>query len=125
MRSHLDVNVLHDRNPQFVQLSDGSIRNGYQIKILNMRTQPRSFRITLDGLDGATLKLEGSDLVQGGNGTLDVKANQLRNVRAFVTLSRDAIAAKTTDFAFRVVDTTSADTVTANVRFEAPSGTGQ
>jgi cytochrome c oxidase accessory protein FixG len=125
MRSSLDVNVLHDRNPQFVQLSDGSIRNGYQIKILNMRTQPRSFRIALDGLDGATLKLEGSDLVQGGNGTLDVKANQLRNVRAFVTLSRDAIAAKTTDFAFKVVDTTSADTVTANVRFEAPSGTGQ
>ena len=125
MRSHLDVNVLHDRNPQFVQLSDGSIRNGYQIKILNMRTEPRSFRIALDGLAGATLKLEGSDLVQGGNGTLDVKANQLRNVRAFVTLSKDAIAAKTTDFAFKVVDTTSADTVTANVRFEAPSGTGQ
>jgi len=125
LRSPLDVNVLHDRNPQFVQLSDGSIRNGYQIKILNMRTKPRSFRIALDGLAGATLKLEGSDLGQGTNGTLDVKANQLRNVRAFVTLPKDAIATKTTDYAFKVVDTTSADTVTANVRFEAPSGTGQ
>ena len=125
MRSPLDVNVLHDRNPQFVQLSDGSIRNGYQIKILNMRTEPRSFRIVLDGLDGATLRLEGGDLGQGSNGTLDVRANQLRNVRAFVTLPKDAIAAETTDFAFQVVDTTSADTVTANVRFEAPAGTGQ
>ena len=64
MRSPLDVNVLHDRNPQFVQLSDGSIRNGYQIKILNMRTEPRSFSIALDGLSGGTLKLEGSDLSQ-------------------------------------------------------------
>ena len=87
--------------------------------------EPRSFRIALDGLDGATLKLEGSDLGQGANGTLDVKANQLRNVRAFVTLPKDAIAAKTTDYAFKVVDTSSADTVSANVRFEAPSGTGQ
>ena len=125
MRSHLDVNVLHDRNPQFVRLSDGSIRNGYQIKILNMRTEPRAFRIAVDGLNGATLKLEGSDLGQTGDDILDVKANQLRNVRAFVTLPKDAIAAKTSDFAFKITDSASADTVTANVRFEAPSGTGQ
>src|SRR5690606_11286607 len=31
-RSRLDVNVLHDRNPVFVQLSDGSVRNGYTVK---------------------------------------------------------------------------------------------
>jgi len=49
----------------------------------------------------------------------------LRNVRAFVTLPEDAIAAKTSDFSIRIVDTASADAVTANVRFEAPSGTGQ
>ncbi|TIL78874.1 MAG: cytochrome c oxidase accessory protein CcoG, partial [Mesorhizobium sp.] len=28
-RDRLELNVLHDRNPQFVTLSDGSIRNGY------------------------------------------------------------------------------------------------
>ena len=28
MRDTLDVNVIHDRNPLFVTLSDGSIRNG-------------------------------------------------------------------------------------------------
>ncbi|HHI81565.1 MAG TPA: cytochrome c oxidase accessory protein CcoG, partial [Rhizobiales bacterium] len=32
LRERLDVNVLHDRNPQFVKLSDGSIRNGYTVK---------------------------------------------------------------------------------------------
>ena len=26
----LDVSVLHDRNPLFVSLSDGSVRNAYQ-----------------------------------------------------------------------------------------------
>jgi polyferredoxin len=28
-RDRLDLNVIHDRNPQFVLESDGSIRNGY------------------------------------------------------------------------------------------------
>jgi cytochrome c oxidase accessory protein FixG len=119
MRSHLDVNVLHDRNPQFVRLSDGSIRNGYQIKILNMRTEPRSFRIELQGLPNAVLRLEGSDLGQGSDEIIDVKANQLRNVRAFVTLAKDKVGAKTTDFSFKVSDKGGTDIVTHTVRFEA------
>ena len=31
----VELNVLHDRQPLFVQLSDGSIRNKYEIKLLN------------------------------------------------------------------------------------------
>src|SRR5439155_19726227 len=31
-RSLLDVNVLHDRNPVAVKLSDGSIRNAYTVR---------------------------------------------------------------------------------------------
>lgn len=34
-RSPLEMNVTHDRNPLFVKLSDGSIRNGYNITIIN------------------------------------------------------------------------------------------
>ncbi len=34
-RSLLDVNVLHDRNPVAVRLSDGSIRNAYTVRLLN------------------------------------------------------------------------------------------
>src|SRR5690606_17755824 len=36
LRSPLDLNVLHDRNPLYVQLQDGTVRNGYDVKILNM-----------------------------------------------------------------------------------------
>jgi cytochrome c oxidase accessory protein FixG len=32
---HIDVKVLHGRTPIFIQLSDGSIRNKYEVKILN------------------------------------------------------------------------------------------
>ena len=34
-RTLLDVNVLHDRNPVAVKLSDGSIRNAYTVRLLN------------------------------------------------------------------------------------------
>ena len=43
LRSPLSVNVLHDRNPLYVELRDGSLRNGYDVKILNMTPAPREF----------------------------------------------------------------------------------
>ena len=52
-RSTLDINVLHDRNPPYVLLSDGSVRNGYTVKILNKRHQPRDFALETRGLAGA------------------------------------------------------------------------
>ena len=51
-RDRLEVNVLHDRNPQFVTLSDGSIRNGYTVKLLNMIPEPRTIIVTMRGLAG-------------------------------------------------------------------------
>ena len=35
LRPDLEVSILHDRNPIYVQLSDGGLRNGYTIKLLN------------------------------------------------------------------------------------------
>ena len=52
-RATLDINVLHDRNPLFVTLSDGSIRNGYTVKILN-KTAPSAqdaINLGVEGLD--------------------------------------------------------------------------
>ena len=34
-RHNEGVSVLHDRNPLFVRLSDGSLRNAYTVRILN------------------------------------------------------------------------------------------
>ncbi len=51
-RQRIGINVLHDRNPQYVLLSDGSIRNGYTVKLLNMIPTPRTFRLAIDGLPG-------------------------------------------------------------------------
>ncbi|MEM7197692.1 MAG: cytochrome c oxidase accessory protein CcoG, partial [Pseudomonadota bacterium] len=52
-RSPLELHVLHDRNPLFVKLSDGQIRNGYDIKILNKTHQDKSFSLRVEGLADA------------------------------------------------------------------------
>ena len=48
-RSSMSVNVLHERNPLFVQLSDGGVRNDYTVRILN-KGADRSFALDVSGL---------------------------------------------------------------------------
>ena len=42
-RSTMDVNVLHERNPLFVKLSDGGVRNDYTVRLLNKGTERSSY----------------------------------------------------------------------------------
>lgn len=54
-RTRLDLAVQPDRNPVYVRLSDGSIRNNYTLKIRNMETRPRIVDIYVEGLPGAVV----------------------------------------------------------------------
>lgn len=51
-RTRLDLAVQHDRNPIFVRLSDGQIRNAYTVNIRNMEARPRLMEVRIAGLDG-------------------------------------------------------------------------
>lgn len=54
-RTRLDVSAQHDRNPLFVRLSDGSIRNAYTVKVRNMESRPRTVTLAMQGLDDAKM----------------------------------------------------------------------
>lgn len=60
MRAPLELHVLHDRNPLFVQLSSGEIRNGYDLKILNKTNDPKVYSVVVEGLDGAVMEVQGA-----------------------------------------------------------------
>ena len=83
-RDRLDLNVLHDRNPLFTELSDGTVRNGYTIKALNMVPEPRRMRLTAEGLGGAILSSAG---LQAEGPVLEFEAppDAVREVRVLVT----------------------------------------
>jgi cytochrome c oxidase accessory protein FixG len=85
LRERLELNVLHDRNPQFVMESDGSIRNGYTLRILNMVPHPRTIRLGLEGLDDATMKIPELSAAEGRTFEIQVPPDSARSLKVFVT----------------------------------------
>ncbi len=84
-RATLEVNVLRDRTPPFVRLSDGSIRNAYTVKIINKANIARDFMISVDGPEGLIVSSVGET---AENNTITARADGdgLRTVRLFVTV---------------------------------------
>jgi cytochrome c oxidase accessory protein FixG len=83
-RPLLVVHAIRDRNPTFVRLHDGAIRNGYTLKIANRGFQKRTLQIGIEGLPGAMLKTPGEDATHEMI-SVDVDANDVRAVRVLVT----------------------------------------
>jgi cytochrome c oxidase accessory protein FixG len=105
-RGRLDVNIVADRNPLFVKLSDGAIRNGYTVKILNMQQRPRSFRMAVEGLPAATLEMAG-EATQATALEVAVDADKLRAIKVYVTTGEESVRkAEATSFTFAVEEIT-------------------
>ncbi len=83
-RKTVDLNVLRDRNPLFVTLHDGAIRNGYTLKIVNRGFYDQTVTIAFDGPAGARLKTPGLPVATQSL-IARIPANQTRAVRVFVT----------------------------------------
>ncbi|MCA8932889.1 MAG: cytochrome c oxidase accessory protein CcoG [Rhodospirillaceae bacterium] len=100
LRSQLDVNVLHDRNPLFVTLSDGSIRNGYTIHVINMGQDERMMTLTVDGLPEAQITVVGAEQDDAVSAQLDVTSDAVLTYRVFVSVPAAVLQENATDIAF-------------------------
>jgi polyferredoxin len=116
----LDVSVLHDRNPLYVQLSDGGLRNGFTVKILNKLHAARTLHLSADGLPGAKLSIVGFN---GGDAKIEVVPDDLRALRVLVTLPRDQrekLEDGTLPFRFIVKDATNGEAIYHDATFRGP-----
>jgi cytochrome c oxidase accessory protein FixG len=120
MRDRLDVNVIADRNPVYVVLSDGSIRDGYQVKVLNMIPQERRFRLVVQDLPGATVHESGTDASGASSIDVTVEPDRLKNIKLFVTVPRDRITAVRMPFHFVVTEIGGDEQESQESTFEAP-----
>jgi polyferredoxin len=102
------ITVEHDRIPLAVTLSDGSVRNGYTIKLLNKSATPHAFDLRIEGAE-ATLTVIGADAGQ----PVTVSADGSEAVRVTVTMAHP------TDAAIRFVasDVAGKDVLSAVDRF--------
>jgi len=120
-RDRLDINVIPDRNPLYVTLSDGSIRNGYTLKVLNMMNEPRAFEVSLDGLPDAGMWVAASEDHQPVKAiAVEVEADRLREIKVFVAQPGDVARPGLSGFIFSVRDLGGSETGSAAADFYAP-----
>ena len=119
IRNEIDVTVAPIRNPTFVTLSDGSIRNSYDVRLLNKHGETRTFRVSLTGDPALRVQLEGTPYE-----AVDVPANEQLLQRVYVVAPRgsDAALSHRTEFRFWVEDLSNGDRVYNDTIF---NGVGQ
>jgi cytochrome c oxidase accessory protein FixG len=119
-RDRLQVNVLADRNPQFVVLADGSIRNGYTMKLLNMIPEPRTLVVSMQGLPGGEMTVLGMDQPPSTSFSVQVEPDRLKTLKVFVRQPREKVAGPTQHFRFVVEDKSSFESDHYDATFDAP-----
>jgi polyferredoxin len=118
-RDYLDISVRHDRNPLFVALSDGSIRNAYGVHLLNKRTDAAAIALEVEGLPGAEIRVVGLEEGTSANPVIEIGPDQGRELRVLVTAPADARLDRSTPLTFRAADTATRETAVAADHFIA------
>ncbi|OWU85549.1 protein rdxA [Oceanicola sp. 22II-s10i] len=101
IRSDIEMTVAPVRNPTFVTLADGSIRNTYDVRLRNKHGEERPFRMTVTGHPALRILLEGSPYE-----TVYVPADEAKLQRVYVIAPKgsDPAEDERTEFRFWVED---------------------
>ena len=117
-RDTSDVNILPERNPLFVRLSDGSIRNSYTFKILNMEAMERVFELRVVAPAGAVLESLAGDV--GDSLAMTVPMDDVGTSTVRVILPRSALDGSSTDLEFILTDTGTGEATSYDTVFRGP-----
>ncbi len=114
VRAEIDVSVTPVRNPTYVTLSDGSIRNTYDLRLRNKHGDDRLFHISLVSDPPLRIALEGTDQLR-----VLVPANQTMEQRVYVTAAPDSegAGAERSTLRFWVEDLAGAERVSKDTIF--------
>ena len=103
LRSTVELTVLRDRNPLFVTLADGAIRNAYTVKVLNKSRETEVYSLKVDG-PPSRLALVGDGEVgaDGVSAMVEVKPDAVGTFRVTLRIERPALAGESTPIVFHV-----------------------
>jgi cytochrome c oxidase accessory protein FixG len=123
LRTTLSVSVLHDRNPLFVVLKDGAIRNGFDLKITNMAPRARHVAVHIEGLPGAGVYGAEGSAAPAQSIELTVEPDKVADSRFYVEVPAAAVPASLpAPLEIVVVDAEGQATARAQTIFQAPEG---
>ena len=115
MRDSIDLTVARDRNPTFVVLSDGSIRNGYTIKVANQNQEPHDFVLSFRSDLPLTAEIQGLEWLE-----FEVEADKLRQMRLFLTTLPFARPTERAEVEIWIEDLETRERVAVDTFFLAP-----
>lgn len=102
-RRTIDLDVLRDRIPNYIETSDGSVRNAYTLKVMNRADEPRAFYLTATGP-----KIKSIDVIGLGYVTMPVniavEADKVRTLRVLVTVAPKDLRAPSQRMIFQIGD---------------------
>ena len=115
MRDSIDLTVARDRNPTFVVLSDGSIRNGYTIKVANQNQEPHDFILSFRSDLPLQAEIQGLEWLE-----FEVEADKLRQMRLFLTTLPFARPTERAEVEIWIEDQQTRERVAVDTFFLAP-----
>jgi len=118
-RGTMSVNVLHERNPLFVQLSDGGVRNDYTVRLLNKRAA-RDFILDVTGLPNAIVHVSGVPRSADGGMVINVGQDQTREIRMQIEAGASDIPPAPTDIEIRITDPATGTSASTHDHFMPP-----
>lgn len=104
MRDTLDLAVIRERAPLYVRLSDGAIRNAYQLKLANKTREAESFVLVLDGPRGLVLVVQDAETDAEGRPLLATRPDGITQWRALVTAPAGLRLPDSSPVTFRLLD---------------------
>jgi cytochrome c oxidase accessory protein FixG len=120
-RVRLSISAQHQRNPAWVQLSDGHVRNNYTVKLRNMEARPREMVVSVTGLPGALMWTEGGSRTSAGTSLrTTVPPDALAKLPIF--LAAPGGGEEHRDFVFTVRSADGAESDSTEAVFERPEG---
>jgi len=119
IRSDIDLDVTPVRNPVYVTLSDGAVRNTYDLRIRNKQGERKDFSISMTSERYLQLRLQGQE-----GKLVSVPADETGQVKVFITAQpgSEAAEARLSEIRIWVEDIDTGDRAYANTVF---NGKGQ
>ena len=114
------ISVIHDRNPMYVRLSDGALRNGYTVRIVNKRLKYREFIVSVDGLPSTLIDFVGLPPRADGRQLISVGPDQTKEIRIVVTDYSATPPAASTSILFKLIDIDSGEVAEMRDHFFGP-----
>ncbi len=124
-RTVTGINVLHDRNPLYVEEGDGALMNAYTVRMLNMENRTRHFTLEVSGPEGVKIKKisEGMYVFRKspkGAFIVDVKPDTTRELRVLVVLPAKFKKPASAPLVFTATDVETGEKLTRSDFFKGP-----